>query len=60
MAHRKADNLKDDYFHFLYASRTRDQSEYTNVSHSKVQFLAERNLRSSQDSYIHIVIYKPF
>ena len=40
----------------LLQPRTRDQSEWTNVSHSKAQFLVERNLRSSQDFYINMVI----
>ena len=46
-----SDDLKDYYFHFLFAS---------NYSHSKAQFLAERNLRSTRDFYIYIMIYKPF
>ena len=38
----------------------RDPSESTNVSHSKSQFLAARNLRSIGDFYIYKDIYKPF
>ena len=38
----------------------RDQCECINVSHSKVQFLAERNLRSTRDVCVYVVIYKPF
>ena len=34
--------------------------ECKNVPNSKAQFLAERNLRSTQDFYIYMVIYKPF
>ena len=37
-----------------------DQSECTNVSHIKVQFLAEENLRSTLYFYIYIVICKAF
>ena len=44
----------------LLQSQTRDQSKCKNFSHSKAQFLAERNLRSTRDFYIYIMIYKPF
>ena len=46
-------------FYFLQP-RTRDQIEYTNVSHGNAQFLAWRNLRLTRDFYIYMVIYKPF
>ena len=38
---------------FLLQPWTRDQSESTNVSHSKTQFLAERNMRSNL-SYFYL------
>ena len=37
------------FLFFLLQPRTRDQSECVNVSHSKAQFLAGRNLRSTRD-----------
>ena len=39
--------MKDCYFHFLFASNLAcNQSDCTDISHSKARFLAERNLRS--------------
>ena len=44
----------------LLQPRPGDQSQCTTVSHSKSQFLAEKNLRSAREVCIYTVIYKPF
>ena len=41
----------------LLQPRPRDQSQWTNVSHGKNQFLGERNLRTTREFYIYMVIY---
>ena len=44
----------------LLQSRTSDPSESIKVSHSKAQFLAEKNLKLIRGSHIYMVIYRSF
>ena len=59
---RKIDYMKDYHFHFFvffnfgHVIQVSPQTFLNN----KAQSLAERNLRSIQDFYIYMVIYKPF
>ena len=44
----------------LFQPRASDPNESIKVSHSKAQFLAEKNLKSIRGSDIYMVIYRSF
>lgn len=44
----------------LLKSLSRNQSEYTNISHSNTQFVTDRSLRSVWDFQIYMTVYTLF
>ena len=60
IVYKETNDLEDYYFHLLASALSTWSSQCTNDSHSKSKFLAERDLRSTLDFYINMVIYKPF